>query len=286
MEYLTDLGIILGVQVIVALGLYIQMATGQISAGQAAFMGIGGYAAGVASLRFNMPFPITLVISGVLAGAIAAVFAALILRLSHWFLAVATLAFGEAMVVIIQNIDALGGAAGYFGIPLRTNLAWVLGVLVVVIYGMSRVEGSRYGYAFRAVNQDEHVAESLGIDARKVRIAAFGVGGALAGIGGALTAQYVGIVESTYLGFANSLPFLLYVAIGGTYTFWGTVVGTVVLLELPELLRFTIYDRLLLYGLAMIVVMVLRPQGLITSTPRLATLKSLFDRSRVPLSRR
>jgi branched-chain amino acid transport system permease protein len=278
MEYISDLGIILGVQVIVALGLYIQMATGQISAGQAAFMGIGGYAAGVASVRFNMPLAMTLLTSGLLAGLVAALFAALILRLSHWFLAVATLAFGEAMVVIIQNVDALGGAVGFFGIPLRTNLAWVLGVLAIVIYAMSRVESSRYGHAFRAVNQDEHVAESLGINTRRVRIVAFGVGGALAGIGGALTAQYVGIIESTYLGFGYSLPFLLYVAIGGTYTFWGTVVGTVVLLELPEMLRFTIYDRLLLYGLAMIVVMILRPQGLVTSLPRLEVLKSAFNR--------
>lgn len=278
MAYAIDLLMILGIQLIVALGLYVQMATGQISAGQAAFMGIGGYAAGLASVRYGMPFAATLIVSGLLTGAIAAAFAILVLRLSHWFFAVATLAFGEAMVVLIQNVDALGGAIGYFGIPLRTNLASILVVLAIVIYGLSRIEGSRYGYAFRAVNDDDIVAESLGIDTRRVRIVTFGVGGALAGIGGALTAQFLGLVESTDLGFSNSLPFLLYVAIGGTYSFWGTIVGAIVLLELPELLRFSIYDRLLLYGIAMVVVMILRPHGLISRPPRVDVIVSRIKR--------
>lgn len=263
MGYISDLATIAGIEVIVALGLYLQMATGQISAGQAAFMGIGAYAAGIVSMRWGFSLAATILSSAVIGGLIGALFAVLVLRLSHWFLAVATLAFGEALVVVAQNVDAFGGPSGFYGIPLRTTLWWVLGVLVIVLYVMSWVQRSRYGHAFRAVNQDENVAAALGIDAKRIRVVCFGAGTALAGVGGALMAQYTGLVQPTDLGFANSLPFLLYVAVGGTYNFWGTVLGTVLLLELPELLRFTLYDRLLLYGILMILVMIIRPQGLL-----------------------
>jgi branched-chain amino acid transport system permease protein len=274
MDYLTELVMVAGINTIVALGLYVQMSTGQLSAGQAAFMGIGSYTAGYLSARMGMPYVVTLAIGGIVAGVVAAAFAALILRLSHWFLAVASLAFGEAMVVVLLNVDVLGGAIGFFGVPLRTNVYWILGVLVVVVLALTRFQGSRFGYAFQAVNQDEQVASALGINVRATRVAAFGVGGFLAGLGGALFVQLNGLVLPTDLGFSRSLPFLLYVAIGGTYSFWGTILGTVLLALLPEVLRFSLYDRFLFYGIAMIGVMILRPQGLISGPLRLGWVRT------------
>jgi branched-chain amino acid transport system permease protein len=259
---------LVAINTIVALGLYLQMATGQLSAGQAAFMGIGAYTSAVLSTRFGAAYPLALATGALVSALIAGLFSALVLRLSHWFLAVATLAFGEALVVILLNIEPLGGALGFHGIPLLTTPLWVLGSLLLTVYILIRLEGSRFGYAFRAVNQDELAARALGLDVRRTRILAFSLGGLFAGLGGGLFAHLNGLVQPTDLGFSQSLPFLLFVAIGGTRSFWGTLVGSGLLGLLPEFLRFSTYDRYLLYGVLIIVVMILRPQGLISRPPR------------------
>jgi branched-chain amino acid transport system permease protein len=266
--YILEVSMLVAINTIVALGLYIQMSTGQLSACQAAFMGIGGYASALLSVRLGLGFPFALAAGALVSAIIAGLFSALVLRLSHWFLAVATLAFGEALVVILLNVEPLGGALGFHGIPLRTTPLWVFGALVLTVYVLIRLEGSHFGYAFHAINHDDLAARALGVDVRRTRILAFALGGMFAGLGGGLLAHLNGLVQPTDLGFAQSLPFLLFVAIGGTRTFWGTLLGSVVLGFLPELLRFSTYDRYLLYGVLIIVVMILRPQGLLSQPPR------------------
>lgn len=261
--YWEQVAIMVCINAIVALGFYATFLTGQLSAAHAAFMGIGAYTAGMLTMRAGVPFLPAVLLGALLAALTAALLVSALRRLSGMFLAIATLAFSEILIVTLKNTRALGGALGLNGVPLSTSFWYVavtLGILVIVFL---RLENTRFGLGFRAVRDDEKAAAAAGIDVIQMRIVAFAIGGFLCGLGGALQVHYLGVMEPDDLGFAVTVALLLYVVVGGRDYFLGPIVGAAIFTVLPELLRISSRGRVFIFSLLLILIVILRPDGLI-----------------------
>lgn len=252
------------VHVLAVLGLYVQVISGQLNLGQAAFVGLGAYASAYITTELEFPFPVAL-IAAVLAGAVfAALFGWLVLRLANFFYAVATLGLSFTIVVVIQNVDILGGARGMVGIPMSVSREMIFGALVLVILWMWMLDRSHLMRALRACGDDPAAVSAIGGNPGHLRIIASAISGALAGLAGALYAHYMTVLFAETFGFAHSLDYLIFVMVGGATIFLGPIIGGFVLLGLPELLRFSSNDSHILYGLILVLIMVLRPKGLVS----------------------
>ncbi|MDS0527949.1 branched-chain amino acid ABC transporter permease [Clostridium sp. SHJSY1] len=236
--------------------------TGQLSLGHAGFMSIGSYISAVITTKAHMPFIISIIIGAV----VACIFAALIgyptLKLTGDYFAITTLAFGEIIRIIIMNIDAIGGARGLSGIPKKTTftVAFIFMILtVIVIYNIIH---SSQGRAMLSVRENEIAAQSMGINAFKYKMMAFIIGAFFAGIAGGLYSHYMSYIQPTTFDFNQSINYLTYVVFGGMGSLSGSVIATVVLTFLPELLRGLGEFRMIIYPLALIILMLFRPQGL------------------------
>jgi branched-chain amino acid transport system permease protein len=261
---------------LVTLGLFVTISSGQFSVAHAALMGVGGYAAGIATVNWNAPFPIAL-LAGAAAGALLGLAIAFVLqRTSGILLATVTIALGQAIALTIQNVPSLGGSQGYTGIPIRTTVWWTIALTVIafgVILGLLR---TRIGLEFLAVSHDETVSKALGISILATRLWGFGLGGLLAGLGGGLVAHQNGLIQPSELSFAQEPKFFIYLVIGGFTSPWGALLGTLAMYYVQEvILRFgesstlTIFgvhvldykDRFWILGLLLIVVVLTRPRG-------------------------
>lgn len=252
---------------IVAVGLYVTLASGQFSVIHATLMGFGGYTAGVLSEQVGWAFwPAVLAagITGLIAGSVLAV---VVRNMRGMLLGLATLAIGQAGSAAVINIGPLGGSLGYVGVPLRTSLGAVLVVLVVVLAALTWLRHTRLGLALLAVGKDDVVAQALGIPVFWTRVWAFGVGGAFAGIAGGLLIQFTGLIEPPDLGFSSEVPIFSYVIVGGLSTPWGAVLGAVGITWALELLRFSTLDRYWILGLILVLVVLLRPSGILKRVP-------------------
>lgn len=250
------------ISAIASLGLYIQMSTGQMNVAQAAFLGIGGYAAALLTLKLGLPFAVALVAGAALAAVVGLLFATMVLRLSHWWYAIASLAFGEALVSVAANLDYAGGIMGLMGIPALTTSGLLLAVLIVLLLFFLGFERSRFTLGMKAIRADEMASMASGVDARAIRVSAFGLGAFIAGLAGGLHVHLLSVITPTDLGFHISLNYFVNVAVGGTRHFWGTLVASYVLFILPELLRFSATDRFIVFGVLLVLIMIYLPQGL------------------------
>jgi branched-chain amino acid transport system permease protein len=261
--YLEDVLIQLGINLILALSLYFPLSAGQLSLGQGGFMAIGAYASSWLTAGLGWPWPVAFALAAVAAGAVGALVGLPALRVRGIYLVLMTMAFGEIVRVFFLNFAPTGAAQGFRGMPFVTSLPVVAGLAVAVTVLAARTAGSRMGRAFAAINRDELAAEVIGVDVTRAKLTSFTVGAMVAGLAGALWAHYVQFIEPEEFGFARSVMPFTFVVVGGIETFWGAVAGAAVLTLLPEWLRFLKEWRLALYGLAMLAVMIVRPQGLI-----------------------
>ena len=149
---------------------------------------------------------------------------------------------------------------GLFG----TTFEMVLLTVVAVTIGLWRIEQSRIGRAFDAVAADEDAAQGAGVNVRAVKVMAFGIGAFIAGLAGGLSAHHLLYVEPGHFSFLVSAMAVLFVILGGMQTFWGAMLGAVIFSLLPEMLRFMEDWRLSVYGAALIILMILRPNGLLS----------------------
>jgi len=263
---------------LVTLGLYVTIASGQFSVAHAALMGVGGYAAGLATVVWHAPFPVALLV-GAAAGALLGFAIAFVLqRTSGVLLATVTIALGQAIALTIQNAPSLGGSQGYTGIPIRTTVWWAVALAVVAFVFVLGLLRTRIGLEFLAVSHDETVSKALGISVLATRLWGFGLGGLLAGLGGGLIAHQNGLIQPSELSFAQEPKFFIYLVIGGFTSPWGALLGTLAMYYVQEgLLRFggrstlTIFgahvldykDRFWVLGLLLIVVVLTRPRGVL-----------------------
>jgi branched-chain amino acid transport system permease protein len=256
------------VNAIAAVGLYVTVASGQWSMAHGAVMGVGAYVSAILTTNLQWPFATALIVSVGVGAGLGVIVAAATLRMSELVQSLATLGLGETLSVVAYNIPYLGGAEGFSGIPLDTTpIIAALGLAVVVVIAW-RLDGSRFGLACRAIRDDPVAAAANGVSVGKVRIQAFGIGCAIAGLAGALGAHYTLVIFPGDLGFSKSFVLMVYVLFGGSYALLGPIVGAVVLTILPEFLRFATTYRFVLYGAAIVLVILLRPQGVITRLRR------------------
>lgn len=255
---------------------------GQFSLGHAGFMAVGAYAGAMLSFSFT-PFPEGLGILNfpiyVIAGGCAAAVAGFLvgipsLRLRGDYLAIVTLGFGEIIRVIVLNTEAIGGARGLYSIPGDTNFAscvhaylWA-GTTVLLLW---RLVHSSYGRAFMSVREDEIAAGCMGINTTSIKVKAFVISSFFAGCAGALFAQTTNSLNPATFTFVKSVDVVIMVVLGGMGSLSGSVVGAILVSILPEALRpLQAYTggvdlRMVIYSLALILLMILRPQGLFGS---------------------
>lgn len=269
MYYLQILTVI-GINIILAVGLnLISGYTGQLSLGHSAFMGIGAYTATLLFLELNVPFLISL-----LAGAIFAAFFGFIigvptLRLKGDYLAIATLGFAEITKNILLNMKITGGPMGLRGIPKKTNIFIVYIAVALVIFSLNRIINSRVGKSFIAIREDELAAEAMGINTTYYKILAFTIGAFYAGIAGGLYAFFFRYINPNEFGFSKSIEILCMIVLGGMGNIYGSILGAIIITVLPELLRsispVISQYRMVFYGLSLVVLMIIRPEGILSN---------------------
>lgn len=245
-----------------ALGQYIVLRAGVFSVANAGLTAIGAYLSAWLTLKAGV-HPALAVVAGTIAGTLVAMLLSWPLaRLRGVYQAIATLAFVQ--VVLSLNVYSerfTGGAMGMNGIPKVVSTGTLLIALVATLYIMWSINRTRLGRAFDAIRQDETVAASLGTSVRYYQTVAFALSGAIAGFFGGLEAFHSYSIEPGRYGFDFLVAVLSYVVLGGRRSIWGPVVGTAVLLALPELARPLAEYRTLVYGLIMVAVMGYMPRG-------------------------
>lgn len=253
--------------VTMALGLYVTAMCGQLSMATAAIAGVGGYLSGVLTVKFNVPFIPAVAAAAIAGGLTGFVLAVLTSKMRDFILKLTTLAFGEALSVLAFNWDYIGGANSFTGLRLETGLGTCVVVALIALYVAWRFDGSRLGFAARAVRDDPLAAAAMGISVSALRIITFALGGAVVGMAGAVQAHYVLVINPADLGFFVSLNYIIFLLFGGLQTMWGPVLGAVLLTVLPEALRFAKEYRLILYGAIIVAVVLWRPDGLVRRVP-------------------
>ncbi len=261
LDLLTDYGVFL----VICLGYYLLMIGGQVSLGHAGMVGISSYASAVFVVKFGLPFWVALPLCGLVGVLTGIVYARLFaLRLGGFYLAIGTFAFGEMLVSMWLNIDYLGGAVGFVGIPLESTTGVVLVVALLAMFVTWRIESSYFGKAFRAIRDNETVAGAMGINVRRMKIMNWMLAGGLTGIGGSLQAHRVTVLQPADFSIYFSILIVLAALLGGLRSFWGTVAGAAIVSFMPWLITTgDPRDRLMLYGLVIVGLMVFRPDGLI-----------------------
>jgi branched-chain amino acid transport system permease protein len=260
------------VHAMLGLSIYLTLACGQLSLGNASFMGIGAYTAALLTMRLDAPFGLSLLLGGLLPAFVALAIGVPVLRLSGVYLAMATLGFGEVVRVVFLNLSITGGPLGLNGVPLRTELWHLLLVLTVLVLFFAALRDSRFGRAMEAINEDETAARVMGIPTTAVKVGAFTAGAFIAGVAGGLNAHYTFFVSPREYGFEPAVDILAFAVLGGTRTYWGPIAGAAVLSLLPEVFRFLGPYRLALNGLILLLVIIYLPKGIVdrSSWERLA----------------
>jgi branched-chain amino acid transport system permease protein len=298
-QYVREIVLTIGINIILAVSLnLVNGHTGQFSIGHAGFMAIGAYvSAWITTVATPKWWPAldlsegglagTLIFLGaLLAGALLAALAGLVigiptLRLRGDYLAIATLGFGEIIRVVIQNTETVGGSRGFSVNNGYTTIFWTYLFAALTIYVVANLVNSAYGRGFLAVRDDEVAAESIGVNTTKYKVIAFVLAAFFAGIAGALYAHFKQYLHPDGFNFLKSIEVVVMVILGGMGSTFGVIAAAIVLSLLPEALRFIpqVYEhlfgiqlphliddllknRMLIYSILLIILMLTRPQGL------------------------
>lgn len=285
---------LVGINIVLAVSLnLINGYTGQFSIGHLGFAAVGGYASAT-FVKYFAPVtwtgPLSLFVSLLIGGAVAGACGLLVglptLRLRGDYLAIATLGFGEIIRVVFLNIDEvpvggrtidLGGARGFTGIPHLSDFFWIWWWALLTCLVILNIVYSSPGRAFKSIREDELAAEVMGVNTIYYKVAAFVIGSFFAGVAGGLYAHEFVILHPTRFNFINSFDIVLMVVFGGMGSTTGAIFGAAFITILPEFLRDVsafigtrlgrpeLDLRLVIYSLMLIVLMLVRPQGLMGS---------------------
>lgn len=238
--------------------------TGLFSLGHAAFFAIGAYTAGILTYFYDINFWPALAAGGVVAGLAGVLigYPTLKAKLRSDYFAIATLGFGEAVRVLLENMAITQGARGLPGLANYTTLPVVIAVAAVVIWAARNFVCSRYGRAAIAVREDFVAAEMMGINLFRVRMLSLVFSAAATGVAGGLFAHYVCFIQPAMFTANLSTQLTASVVAGGMGSITGPVIAAVIFVAIPEALRVASLWRLVAYGLLLVAIMVFRPQGL------------------------
>jgi branched-chain amino acid transport system permease protein len=291
-HFFVYLASIVGVNIILAVSLNIVNGmTGQFSIGHAGFMAVGAYISGKFSLQVKdlalrgLPVELSdqlMLMAALLIGASAAAICGFIvglpsLRLKGDYLAIVTLGFGEIIRVIVQNTEAFGRALGLSGIPQRATLFMVYFWVFVTILVARRIAASSHGRSLWAIREDEVAAEAMGVNTTGYKVRSFVISSFFAGLAGGLFAHFVPIINPGSFTFVKSIEVVVMVVAGGLGSTTGSILAAIFLTLLPEALRSAFIAlsggsvglaskvdqiRMPIYGLLLVLLMLVRPQGL------------------------
>ena len=261
--YATGILAILCINLIFAYAIFVTAAAGQLNLGGAGFQAIGAYGAAWLSGQAGLPVWLTIPLAMAVTGLVGFLISFPVLRTRGVYMVLATFAFAEVVAGFLLRSTLFGGAIGMV-VPDSIGFEPLAGAAILVTLSMFYLMATRFGLAMRAIHDDEPVSTVMGVNVRAVQVATFTLGGALAGLSGALYAHYFSFVEAQYFNSLLSIYVLLFVLIGGTQTAWGPLVGTVFFTLLPELLRVGGSWRYVVFGVAIVLMMMLRPEGIVT----------------------
>jgi branched-chain amino acid transport system permease protein len=251
---------------------------GLLAMGQAAFVGTGAYTAGVLAVKFQLDGAITIGAAVVVSGLLGALVGIPALRIGGDYLFIVSLGFNLIVLdVALQWQPVTGGATGLTGVPVLTLFGqtvsigndFYFAVLIIVLLSCAityAITSSRFGRTVEGIRDDEIAAVASGIAPARPKVIVFAIGAALAGLSGALLAYYLGYVGYTSFNVNASILIFEMAVIGGLGRVTGSVVGTVIIIMLPELLRPLQSVRDLLGGVIIIILMIVRPEGLLGKT--------------------
>jgi branched-chain amino acid transport system permease protein len=282
-EYIQRIIMLAGINIILAVSLnLINGTTGQFSIGHAGFMAVGAYGtayfgvqlapvvaglfgAGMVGNAFT--FNLALLLGAVLAALAGIVVGSPTLRLRGDYLAIVTLGFGEIIRILFNNAQPLGAATGYFGdnpagLPPYTTIFWVYLWAFAIVTMIYNLTFSQTGRALTAIREDEVAAEAVGTPTTRLKVTAFTLSAAATGIAGGLFAHMQAGIRPDDFKFERSIDMLVMIIIGGLGSITGAVIGGIFVAVSLELMRDLAEYRLILYALLLIVIMILRPQGL------------------------
>ena len=291
-DYILNLCGVAGIYAIVVMGLGILLGfTGQMSLAQAAFFGIGAYTSGWFTVNLGWPVWPAMGLAVVLSALVGFAVGYPCLRLSGHYLALATIGFGIiAQLVLINWKSVTNGSDGMTGIPPPQIGSFVFDtygryyylVLVAVLvcaYVAWRIKTTRVGRALEAIRENEIAARATGIDATRYKIIAFVLAGAYAGLAGSLLAHDTKFLSPDSYSFDQSVVFLVMLVVGGSSSIGGAILGAVLLTFLPEVLRPLKTSYIMVYGAAVVVMVIFMPRGL---AGLLTVLRARFVRGAPP----
>jgi branched-chain amino acid transport system permease protein len=273
--------ILVGINIILAVSLnLINGVTGQFSIGHAGFYAVGGYTSaalvyyagpsirGLIAFLPSMAQDVVLLLLGLFAAAVMAGVAGLAvgipsLRLRGDYLAIVTLGFGEIIRVFILNIDAIGGARGFSGIPQLSNFFWVYLLVLLTIVTIRNLIHSSYGRAFISIRDDEIAAEAMGVDTTRYKVLSFVISSMFAGIAGGLFGHFQMYLHPNSFLFTTSFYLIIMIVVGGLGTIEGAVLGAILVTVTLELFRGFGAFRLVNFAVLLVIIMIYRPQGLL-----------------------
>jgi len=252
----------IGVNALLALSLSVSLQAGQLALAQAAFMGIAAYVSAILAMQAHWPLIATILAAVLVSTVVAALLALPVRRLRGVFLAIATIGFGEIVRVFANNLSITGGAEGLSGIPNDATTPVIYGSLAVVAFVLFALSRTKFALAVTLVREDEHAARGVGVDVGMVRTLSLALGGAIAGLGGALYAHASFFLTPTDFGFARMEQILVWCVIGGVTSPLGAVIGAALLSILPEVIRFLSDWREVTNGVILLLVILFAPGGL------------------------
>lgn len=259
----SNLVLTLGTNALLALSIYLTLSCGMLAMANAAFMGIGAYTSALLTMNAGLPFPVAMAAGMAAPAAVAFVIGKPTLRLSGVYLAMATLAFGEVVRIVILNTEAwTGGALGLNGIPQHTQWWHVLLALLLTLFAFARLRRSKVGRAFEAIKEDETAAGLMGVDVNAHKMLAFVLGAAVAGLAGVLNAHLTFFIGPNEFGFDRGVEILTMTILGGIGSLTGPVLGSTIVTLLPELLRAFKDYRMVVNGLILVAIVLFLPRGL------------------------
>ncbi|MBN2131474.1 MAG: branched-chain amino acid ABC transporter permease [Sedimentisphaerales bacterium] len=282
MEYFLHLAILVGIYVILATSMnLIAGYAGLLSIAQAAFYGVGAYTAALMALKLQSPFLVNMLCAMILCGLLGALVGFPSLRIRDDYFVIATFAFQVIAFSVLNNwVSLTGGPMGLPGIPQPHIFGWevnshweylllVAALAAIVLWACHRIVHSPFGRVLMAIREDETFTLAAGKNVAAYKVLVFVIGAAMASVAGVVYAHYISFIDPTSFTVMESIFIISIVIIGGAGSFWGPVVGAVVLVTLPEILRFVGMPssvaanvRQILYGGLLVAFMMLRPQGL------------------------
>ena len=282
MEYLINLGILFCIYGVLALSLNMVVGmTGLLSLGHAAFFGIGAYATAIVMTEFGVNFFTSLLVGALINIAVAYLVGKILSRFRGGYYAIVSAGLAIIVYSLLLNWkDLTNGPLGIFGIPkpslfgmaIDSNSAFFILSLIVLalIFALYRyIDKSSYGRGLKAIREDEQLAVVMGYPAHRMKTVIFLLSAVIAGIAGALFASYIAFIDPSTFQVHESIFLFTIIIIGGLASSLGSIVGALILLSLPEILRFVglPYEtaaqlQQIIYGLALILIMLYKPRGL------------------------